>query len=115
MTDKLITIVRKWKYPLADGEYVALFPTEVANYSGSQCASFMLCGGYSGADYYGVIEQTKPVGRTMAEVFCAEMKMRDIANGCEITDYIIRRRATYEMHQERQGKAATFRKEAAGV
>ena len=46
------------KYP--DGEIIALFPDEKWDAGFRLCASYMHFGGHSGADYNGVIHDTKP-------------------------------------------------------
>jgi hypothetical protein len=110
--DKTVVIVRAWKKPLSDGEYIALFPEIPTNMYGTCCDSFMFVGGYSGASYHGVIDQTRPVAREVAEEVCRKMQERDRANGCEVWEYDIRKRATYAMHDKRRKEA---RQEAACV
>jgi hypothetical protein len=56
MTDKTKVIFRKWK----DGTIDALFPELPDDRNGFTCVAYAHIGQHSGADYQGVISQTKP-------------------------------------------------------
>lgn len=49
-------VFRKWK----DGNVIALFPELPADLSGNHCDAYEHVGQHGGADYHGVIQQTKP-------------------------------------------------------
>jgi hypothetical protein len=56
MTDKTKVIFRKWK----NGTIDALFPELPHDPNGFTCVAYSHVGQHSGADYHGVISQTKP-------------------------------------------------------
>jgi hypothetical protein len=56
MTDKTKVIFRKWR----DGTIDAIFPELPASRNGHDCVAYAHIGQHSGADYQGVISQTKP-------------------------------------------------------
>jgi hypothetical protein len=55
LSEKTTVIFRKW----SDGSIIALFPEDKADLEGN-CSAYMHIGQHGAADYYSVIERTKP-------------------------------------------------------
>lgn len=95
-------VVRDW-----DGDLIALFPLEPADEYGDLCGSWMQIGEHGGADYHGVIAQTKPVSKKAAEEFI-QFYYRNVGlfPGDEgMPEYKVYNRASWRMHQARRDEA----------
>ncbi len=91
--EKTIVIFRKWK----DGQIIALFPTVPSDCIGKYCESFMHIGQHSGADYWGVVEQTKPAKWGEYQALRNELESAPY-------NYVldVKQRAPYQYHQLRR-------------
>ena len=71
MTEADIVVFRRWK---DTGDVIALFPELPADLGGDCCDSYMHIGQHGGADYHGVVRQTKPCSPDDAATFAAELR-----------------------------------------
>jgi hypothetical protein len=69
MKDKVI--FRKWK---DTGDVIALFPEQPADCAGRFCNSYEHVGQHGGADYYGVIQQTRPASKKESAPLARELR-----------------------------------------
>lgn len=98
---KPITLVvfRRWK---DTGDIIALFPELPSDIYGFFCDSYEHVGQHGGADYYGVIQATKPASNKDAKELARELtrigyRLKPI------------RRASYRMHEVRRATATSIR------
>jgi hypothetical protein len=98
---KPITLVvfRRWK---ENGDIIALFPELPSDINGFYCDSYEHVGQHGGADYYGVIQATKPVAKRDAQELARELtrigyRLKPI------------KRASYRMHEVRRATASAIR------
>jgi hypothetical protein len=95
-----LVVFRRWK---ENGDIIALFPELPSDIYGFFCDSYEHVGQHGGADYYGVIQATKPVRNKAAKELAKELtrigyRLKPI------------KRASYRMHELRRATAAAFRK-----
>ena len=89
-------VFRRWK---ENGDIIALFPELPADIFGDFCDAYESIGQHGGADYFGVIQQTRPCSLNDAANLAAELtrigyRLRPI------------RRASYVHHERRRRTAA---------
>lgn len=94
-----LVVFRRWK---ENGDIIALFPELPSDINGFYCDSYEHVGQHGGADYYGVIEATKPVRNKDAKELARELtrigyRLKPI------------KRASYRMHEVRRATAAGIR------
>jgi hypothetical protein len=87
-------VFRKWK----NGDVIALFPELPADLHGECCSSYEHVGQHGGADYCGVIQQTKPCSVSDAADLAAELR----TIGYELKPI----RRTSHIHHERRRSTA---------
>ena len=100
MTKADIVVFRRWR---DSGDVVALFPELPADLYGDHCDAYEHCGQHGGADYHGVIQQTKP---------CSTEQSADLAAELRTIGYKLRpvRRASRVHHDNRRQTASDLRK-----
>jgi hypothetical protein len=87
-------VFRKWK----NGSLIALFPELPADIHGRYCDAFEHVGQHGGADYFGVIQQTKPCSLDDATDLITELR----TIGYELKPI----RRTSHVHHERRRRTA---------
>jgi hypothetical protein len=90
-----IVIFRKWK---DIGTVIALFPELPADFNGYFCDAYEHIGQHGGADYFGVVQATKPVSAKEA----ADLKRELTRIGYRLA---VRKRASRRMHEQRRATA----------
>jgi len=95
--ESTVVIYRRWRGDNG-GDIIALFPEIPSDIFGRYCLSFEHIGQHSGADFYGVIQATKPVSAAEAAPLAQEL---------ERIGYILRpiKRASYKVHEARRATA----------
>jgi hypothetical protein len=89
-----VVVFRKWK----NGDIIALFPELPADIHGRYCDAYEYVGQHGGADYFGVIQQTRP---------CSLNEAADLANELRTIGYILRPvKRTSRIHHERRRRTA---------
>jgi hypothetical protein len=90
-----VVVFRRWK---DTGDIIALFPEFPTDTAGNYCESYEHVGQHGGADYYGVVQATRPV---------SPEEYATLARELELIGYCLRpvRRATREMHDRRRESA----------
>jgi hypothetical protein len=66
-----VVVFRKWK----NGDLIALFPELPADIHGRYCDAYEHVGQHGGADYFGVIQQTKPCSLDDAADLITELRL----------------------------------------
>lgn len=89
-----LVVFRKWK----NGAVVALFPELPADIHGRYCDAYEHVGQHGGADYFGVVQQTKP---------CSVSDAADLAAELETIGYELKpvRRVSHVHHERRRRTA----------
>jgi hypothetical protein len=97
--EETLVVFRRWK---DTGDLIALFPEIPSDINGWFAESFMHVGQHSGADYFGVIQATRPVSAEEAESLAEELKR---------IGYKLRpiKRASYRIHEARRAEAKRIR------
>ena len=85
-------VLRVWRK--APHGVIALWPAVAADANGSLCQSFEHIGQHGGADYQGVIRQTRPATLEEASELLAELRQRGYVP-------VVVKRATRSMIQQR--------------
>ena len=98
--EKTLVIFRKWR---DNGGVIALFPAIPSDLLGWFCLSYEQVGQHGGADYHGVIQATKPVGRKDF----ASLKRELSRIGYRL---VIRKRASNSVHNARMAAASEISK-----
>jgi hypothetical protein len=98
--EKTVAIFRKWK---DNGEIIALFPAIPSDVLGWFCLSYERVGQHGGADYQGVIQATKPVGRSEFDPLNKELSRIGYR-------LVVRKRASGSIHRQRMATASEIRK-----
>ena len=70
MSQPNLVVFRRWK----NGGLIALFPELPADIFGDFCDAYETVGQHGGADYHGVIQQTKPCSVSDAANLAAELR-----------------------------------------
>ena len=94
-----LVVFRRWK---DNGDIIALFPELPSDIYGFYCDSYEHVGQHGGADYYGVIQATKPVAKKDAKSLARELtrigyRLKPI------------KRASYRVHVVRRATATAIR------
>lgn len=95
-----LVVVRRWR---SDGcNLLALFPEIPSDIFGRYCLSYARLGQHSGADYYGVIQATRPVTASEAAPLLRELRR---------IGYQLRpiKRASRKHHETRRATARSLR------
>jgi hypothetical protein len=94
-----IVVFRKWK---ENGDVIALFPELPADLYGEYCDAYEHVGQHGGADYFGVVQHTKP---------CSIEESADLATELRRIGYRLRpvKRASRVHHDARRQLAADLR------
>ena len=71
MTSTDVVVFRKWK---DSGDVIALFPALPADLFGRYCDAYEHVGQHGGADYHGVVQQTRPCSPADAATLAAELR-----------------------------------------
>lgn len=97
----VLVVFRQWREKNG-GDIIALFPELPADYHGRFVDSYMHVGQHGGADYYGVIQATKPVSLEDAA---------DLIQELQRIGYRLKRikRASYKHHEARRAMARNYR------
>jgi hypothetical protein len=93
-----IVIFRRWK---DCGDIIALFPELPADVNGYFCDAYEHVGQHGGADYFGVMQATKPVSAKQA----ADLKRELTRIGYRLT---VRNRASRRMHDKCRATARSW-------
>lgn len=89
-----LVIFRKWR----NGGVIALFPELPADIHGRYCDAYEHVGQHGGADYHGVIQQTKP---------CSLNEAADLASELRTIGYRLKPiRRTSQVHHEKRRRTA---------
>lgn len=89
-----VVVFRRWK----NGGLIALFPELPADPTGNYCDAYEAVGQHGGADYHGVIQQTKP---------CSLNEAADLASELRTIGYRLKpMKRTSHVHHERRRKTA---------
>lgn len=80
----------------SDGTIIALFPEHASDEAGMYCSSYVDVGGHSGADYWHVINATRPA---TPEEYASMKQTLERSYGYELE---VRQRASQEMHESRR-------------
>ena len=70
LVPETVVVFRKWK----DGDVIALFPEVPADRAGILCLSYERVGQHGGADYQGVVHETKPATEAEYQALAEELK-----------------------------------------
>jgi hypothetical protein len=99
MDDADLVVFRRWK----NGDIIALFPELPADMSGFLVDAYEHTGQHGGADYHGVVQQTKP---------CSLDDVADLAAELTRIGYRLRpiQRASCIHHDKRRQLASDLRK-----
>lgn len=94
-----LVVFRKW---LDTGDIIALFPELPPDSNGFFCDAYEHVGQHGGADFYGVIQATKPATLNEAKSLAKELtrigyRLKPI------------KRASYRVHDQRRTTAQTIR------
>lgn len=94
-----VVVFRRWR---DNGDIIALFPSQPADYRDHYCDAYEHVGQHGGADYHGVIQATKPVSLEEAT---------DLIQELERIGYVLRpiRRASQRVHEARRATARSYR------
>jgi len=94
-----LVIFRRWK---DTGDLIALFPAMPSDVYGYFCEAYETVGQHGVADYFGVVQATRPVSTEEAEPLAEELKR---------IGYRLRpiKRASYRMHEARRAEAKRIR------
>lgn len=97
----VLVIYRRWKGNNG-GDIIALFPEIPSDIYGRFCLSYEHVGQHGGADFYGVVQATKPVSLEDAA---------DLFRELEQIGYILRpiKRASFKVHEARRATARSYR------
>ena len=98
-TEKTLVIFRRWR---DGGCIIALFPAEPSDINGWYCLSYERIGQHSGADYYGVIQATRPA--TDDEAASLAQELTRIGYNLQPI-----RRASQAVHERRRATAQALR------
>lgn len=99
-------VFRVWKKDPQKGEVIALFPAICDSYSQPFCMSYMHVGQHGSANYYGVIEMTRPAKPEEYADLQAELEQPWPGFGYRLKVY---QRETVGMRRERQAQFAAIR------
>ena len=99
MIESDVVVFRKWR---DTNDVIALFPELPADLYGEHCDAYETVGQHGGADYFGVVQHTKP---------CSLDDAADLATELTRIGYILRpiRRASRVHHDNRRQLAADLR------
>lgn len=87
-------VFRRWK----NGDVIALFPELPADIFGTFCDAYEHVGQHGGADYFGVIQQTKP---------CSLNEAADLITELRTIGYRLKPiKRTIHIHHERRHRTA---------
>ena len=94
-----VVVFRRWK---ENGDIIALFPALPADLYGEYCDAYEHVGQHGGADYFGVIQHTKP---------CSLEQSADLVTELQRIGYRLRpiKRASRVHHDNRRQLAADLR------
>jgi hypothetical protein len=97
--EKTVVVFRRWRDTKA---IIALFPAEPSDIEGWYCLSYERVGQHSGADYYGVIQATRPA---------TDEEAAPLANELTKVGYNLQpiRRASQAVHERRRATARALR------
>jgi hypothetical protein len=98
--DETLVVFRRWK---DTGDLIALFPAIPSDLFGNYCLSYAALGQHAGADYFGVVQATRPASKEAAAPLAEELKR---------VGYIILRplkRASHRVHEARRAEATRIR------
>ncbi len=92
-------VFRRWK---DNGDIIALFPALPADIFGEYCDAYEIVGQHGGADYFGVVQHTKP---------CSIEESADLATELRRIGYRLRpiKRASRVHHDNRRQLASDLR------
>jgi len=90
-------VYRRWN----NGDIIALFPELPSDYQGWYCDSYEHIGQHGGADYYAVIQATRPVSVEDAAPLAREL---------ERIGYVLKpiKKASPKVHEQRRATARSY-------
>jgi hypothetical protein len=94
-----LVVFRRWR---DTNDIIALFPAEPSDIEGWYCLSYERVGQHSGADYYGVIQATRPA--TEDEAASLAQELTHIGYSLQPI-----RRASQAVHERRKATARALR------
>lgn len=99
-----VVIFRRWK---DTGDLIALFPAIPSDVYGYFCEAYEHVGQHGGADYHGVVQNTRPVNNQEAQPLAEELTR---------IGYRLRpvKRASYRVHESRRAEARRIRLQSSG-
>jgi len=100
MTEEVTAVLfRRWK---ENGDLIALFPTQLADYQGWFVDSYMHVGQHAAADFHGVVRATTPA---------LPVEAADLKRELERIGYRLRviKRASWKHHEARRETARSLR------
>jgi hypothetical protein len=97
--EKTLVVFRRWR---ATKDIIALFPAEPSDINGWFCLSYERVGQHSGADYYGVIQATRPA--TDEETASLAQELTRIGYNLQPI-----KRASQAVHERRRATARALR------
>lgn len=96
MSQADVVVFRRWR---DCGDVIALFPALPADLYGEYCDAYEHVGQHSGADYFGVIQQTTP---------CSSEQSADLATELRRIGYVLRPRwRASRVHHDRRRQIAS--------
>ena len=97
--ESTLVIFRKWR---DGGDIIALFPAEPSDINGYYCEAYEHVGQHGGADYFGIINATRPVSLEEAAPLAEELtRIGDVLKPSK--------RAPQRIHEARRSTASAIR------
>jgi len=94
-----LVVFRRWR---ATDDVIALFPAEPSDINGWYCLSYEHVGQHSGADYFGVVQATRPATEEEAAPLAEELTRI----GYKLNTI---KRASQSVHERRRATARALR------
>jgi len=100
--EETVVIFRKWRGK--PHSVMALMPELASSYNGHYCDAYEHAGQHGGADYHGVIDQTRAASPEEYADLKAELESEPYNYR-----FAVKQRATSAMHEKRREKARQYR------